>query len=266
MRKAGDLPGTGRERDGSQSLLKERLKGYRDGQVDPISAIYWDIHHQRNLGLVLSRSRDRDLMLDVGCGVGKTIIDLQKTGRRCIGVDPLQDISLLRARQRATEAGQELALARSLGECLPFRDGQFDMVLLLSTLQHVADQKKTLKEARRVLKDSGHILVSVPMSRSISTMFFRSGKPAHFTRSFDIRELTRLLEENDFRVSEVTGCGFFPPLTLKVLTLVNMLLGPRLTRSAIAFLDCFAGRLPWAASSAIVLCEARSAGSPKRSR
>jgi len=135
--------------DKNLKLLESRLKGYRDGRINPATRIYWDIHYQLNLGLAINNTREGDAVLDVGCGVGKTLIDLARAGRRCYGIDPLHGISLQKARENAREQGVELALARSQGENLPFRDEQFDMVLLLSTLQHVADQEQTLMEVRR---------------------------------------------------------------------------------------------------------------------
>ncbi len=40
---------------------------------------------------------------------------------------------------------------------LPFRDGEFDVIISMYTLEHVPVPEKALAEMRRVLKDKGHI-------------------------------------------------------------------------------------------------------------
>jgi SAM-dependent methyltransferase len=43
-----------------------------------------------------------------------------------------------------------------------FEDGFFDVVLLLSVLEHVHDPVLVLKESRRVLRENGALLINVP--------------------------------------------------------------------------------------------------------
>lgn len=45
---------------------------------------------------------------------------------------------------------------------LPFRDGEFDIVLCLSVLEHLKEPARAILEIRRVLKMNGKIIVSVP--------------------------------------------------------------------------------------------------------
>ena len=44
-------------------------------------------------------------------------------------------------------------------EVLPFRDGRFDTVLFVTTICFVDDVKLALREAYRVLKGGGHVVI-----------------------------------------------------------------------------------------------------------
>jgi SAM-dependent methyltransferase len=46
-----------------------------------------------------------------------------------------------------------------VGEYLPFKRGSFDTVLIFSVLDHVMDDVKVLREAKRVIRKHGRILV-----------------------------------------------------------------------------------------------------------
>jgi SAM-dependent methyltransferase len=49
-----------------------------------------------------------------------------------------------------------------VSERLPFADGSFDMVLLNEVIEHVDDDDTTLREACRVLKAGGHVVIYAP--------------------------------------------------------------------------------------------------------
>jgi SAM-dependent methyltransferase len=46
---------------------------------------------------------------------------------------------------------------------IPFRGGVFDLVLCVHLLEHVADDRRAMREMHRVLKDGGVAVVSVPL-------------------------------------------------------------------------------------------------------
>jgi ubiquinone/menaquinone biosynthesis C-methylase UbiE len=242
-------------KEGANALekLQSRLKNYRNGQVDPVTRTYWDMHYQLNLKKAIDNTKEGDLILDVGCGTGAIIVDLAKANRTCFGVDPLYEISLLRARSNAAKSNVDVELVQSFSESLPFRARVFDMVLLLSTLQHVADQDKTLQEIKRVLKENGVLLISVPMSNNLFTILRRKKKPEHFTKIFDIENLLKLIKKNGFEIKDVSGCGLFPPLSHKLMIIFYRIFGKNATEKVINTLQLFATCIPSAASSVIIL-------------
>lgn len=240
--------------DNSLTKLESKLKAYREGRIDPVTKAYWEMHYQFNLKLATENTQPGDIILDIGCGSGRIMIDLAKIRRRCVGLDPLYEVSLLRAQKNARDKNADISLVWSFSECLPFKSEIFDMVLLFSTLQHVRDHETTLNEARRVLKERGLLLMSVPTARNISTLFRRAKKPDHFTATFDLRELKIVLDKHGFNLLEVQGCGFFPPFAHRAFIVMQRILGSNAIRKSLGLMDNLAGQFPSSASSVILLC------------
>jgi SAM-dependent methyltransferase len=95
-------------------------------------------------------------MLDIGCGVGTFVQRLAEFSPRVCGVD----IDGERVRRGASASGGGLAVAVS--ENLPFQDGAFDLVLLHEVLEHVRDDALTLREACRVVRPGGNVVIFCP--------------------------------------------------------------------------------------------------------
>jgi SAM-dependent methyltransferase len=92
-------------------------------------------------------------MLDIGCGIGTYVQKLSEFSSRVYGID------VDRSRV-ANVDGRPLAVGVS--ERLPFEDGAFDMVLLNEVIEHVEDDARTLREACRVVRSGGHVVVFAP--------------------------------------------------------------------------------------------------------
>jgi SAM-dependent methyltransferase len=54
-------------------------------------------------------------------------------------------------------------------EALPFADGAFDAVICNHVLEHVNDDRKAMRELRRVLAPGGWALLQVPLRRDLDT-------------------------------------------------------------------------------------------------
>lgn len=104
----------------------------------------------------------KPLILDLGCGTGISTRQLTKFGT-VVGADP--DPVMLRAARRHKNSGvKKYILARA--NKLPFGDETFDVVTAFSAF-HWFDDKKSVKEIRRVLKDGGvFFLANKPGIRS----------------------------------------------------------------------------------------------------
>jgi len=88
------------------------------------------------------------LGLEIGAGTGRFLVPLGVT----IGVEPAWHMAAL-ARNRGVRA------CRAIGEALPFRQGQFDFALLVTVICFVSDVPTLLREARRVLRRDGVLII-----------------------------------------------------------------------------------------------------------
>lgn len=93
-------------------------------------------------------------VLDVGCGAGKILIELQDQGWETHGVDTI----LTQGKQR----GLTLKKVNLQTEPLPFPANYFDAVICLDTLEHIQDDGRLAAEMARVVKKPGAVIISVP--------------------------------------------------------------------------------------------------------
>ncbi len=108
-------------------------------------------------------------ILDIGCGTGRhTAAAFRLPGVTAVGAD-VNWIELCQARSRLQlhqrlgeyDEGQWALTAADIGS-LPFKACSFQLVICSEVLEHVADHRRALAEAARVLQP-GHLLaVSVP--------------------------------------------------------------------------------------------------------
>lgn len=116
----------------------------------------WRFGQDRRLALVAAHvPLEGRRILDIGCGVGMYVGKFRELSDRVWGVDVEYD----RVR-RGSAALPGLSVAR--GEDLPFRDASFDVVFLHEVLEHVDDDAQTVREALRVVRPGGHVVIYVP--------------------------------------------------------------------------------------------------------
>ncbi|MGB3919689.1 class I SAM-dependent methyltransferase [Methanothrix sp.] len=129
--------------------------------------------------------------LEVGAGTGRFTLPL---GIR-IGVEPARAMA-----ERARARGVEIIYA--LAEALPFRDGAFDFVLMVTTICFLKDPLSAIQEAKRVLKPGGALIIGMidrdsPAGRDYE-MKKKTSKFYRYARFYSAREALSWLEDLDF--------------------------------------------------------------------
>lgn len=96
-------------------------------------------------------------VLDLGCAGGFTAEALDDRGAQVTGLDPAEK-AIAAARAHAEAHGRNIRYDVGVGEELPYCDAQFDAVVCVDVLEHVADLSKVVDEVTRVLRPGGMFL------------------------------------------------------------------------------------------------------------
>jgi SAM-dependent methyltransferase len=113
-----------------------------------------------HLALSLLPAEPVDRLLEVGYGSGVFLPELARHCRRLYGVD-IHDHSAEVAEQLA-RSGLSAELAEADAARLPYPDGHFDAVVVLSSLEFVDDIDAVAAEMARVVSPAGRVVVVTP--------------------------------------------------------------------------------------------------------
>lgn len=99
-------------------------------------------------------------ILHVGCNAGTTSYFLTDYGY-VVGID-INKNAILKARELFEEHNKKGLFIHSDVENMDFVDNSFDCCIILEVLEHLYEAEQTIKEVRRVVKNGGYVLISVP--------------------------------------------------------------------------------------------------------
>lgn len=161
---------------------------------------WWFIGRRRIVLAVLNNHLDsagdqRPLrILDLGCGTGTMLSHLRQFGE-AEGVDAdEQAVGFCHA--RGEDRVQLLESPR-----LPFPDDSFDLLTALDVLEHIEDDRSTLREVARVLRPGGLLLATVPAYR---WMWGAQDEISHHFRRYSAGELKLKIHEAGLSTTRLT--------------------------------------------------------------
>lgn len=161
------------------------------------------------------RTDDR-LILDVGCGAGSLVGELERGGFEATGFD-ISD----RAVEIASARYPSSTFVRHSAEDLPWpvASQSQDVVAAFEVIEHLLRPRALLQGAREALRNGGHIAISTPYHGRIKDVVISLiAFDHHFApegdhiRFFTDAALRRLLASNGFEVEGVRHFGRFAPL------------------------------------------------------
>ena len=139
-------------------------------------------------------------ILDIGCGTGETLTFMKKIFSK----SKLQGIDYLPEAVKYTRGRGHSAL-RADALHLPFAAAAFDAVLLLDVIEHIKNDSGVIKEAKRVLKPGGVIILTAPALSFIwSAHDVGQGHERRYTRHL----LLRLAAKNKMAVPFISYFNF----------------------------------------------------------
>ena len=189
---------------------------------------WWEAGHLRSLRE--SRISRSDRILDLGCGSGHLIAALRDIGfRHVLGVDPFIAAEILHrngTRVLKCEAGEVT--------------GQFDLVMMHHSLEHVWDQHQIMNDIARLLAPAGRCIIRIPTIDSwaweeYGPDWVQLDPPRHFYLH-SRGSISRLLESVGLKVSAIVDDSW-----------AFQILGSEKVRRGYSLLDPETGRPDYAA-------------------
>jgi len=98
-------------------------------------------------------------ILDIGCGAGVLCEPLARLGATVVGVDPGQS-NIAMARQHARDAKLAIDYRCTTAEVLADAGEQFDIVLAMEVIEHVADARIFLSRCSELVRTGGLMILS----------------------------------------------------------------------------------------------------------
>lgn len=99
-------------------------------------------------------------VLDVGCGPGFMLDELDSRAGQIVGMDLSFEMLRCARHRNAQRFASRLVMGDALA--LPFSDASFDLVVSMGTLEYVSRPGRMLSELRRVLAPDGTLAITYP--------------------------------------------------------------------------------------------------------
>lgn len=140
-------------------------------------------------------------VLDIGCHQGEFLKYLGQKIAPSAGLDPLY--------QGDGHFGDHILYPKEFNEGLPFKEGSFDTVTLLATIEHMHNKEAIAREARRLLRPGGLVIITVPspfVDKILSILLiFRvvDGMSLEEHHGFSPDELPAIFVQEGFRLAKM---------------------------------------------------------------
>ncbi len=144
---------------------------------------------------------------DIGCAAGSFLDHVRGLAAEAVAIDPAK-------LYHASLAARGYDTASSVSEALEHHRGRLDYVFCFSVIEHVADPKALLTEARDLLAEGGQLVVSTPNRDDILMSLLPGEYPAFFYRAvhrwyFDAESLSACGRHAGLKVESVRAIHRF---------------------------------------------------------
>jgi SAM-dependent methyltransferase len=175
---------------------------YYDHFSDSYERGRWYGYHQMidDLEVEVTAPYARDArVLELGCGTGLILARIAEFAKEAVGIDLSEGMA-----QRARDRGLDVHIGSVCD--LPFEDDRFDLAYSFKVLAHIPDIEAAIREAARVTRPGGHLLLEFYNPWSLRYLAKRVAGPQPigenrteadiFTRWDSPRAIPRLLPPN----------------------------------------------------------------------
>lgn len=179
---------------------------YRDYEAGATKDYFYFKAKGELMGTLLAKTgkeKDRKI-LEVGAGTGDDIESVARLG----------EVYVLDINSDALDLiPDELVIEKKCCDVnkIPYPANYFDLVLLFDVLEHVEDDKKVMKEIRRVLRDGGHLILTVP---AFNILYSTHDKALGHIRRYNMREVAEKLSMLNKQETGYWVSLFFAPIAI----------------------------------------------------
>ncbi|MDH5399037.1 MAG: class I SAM-dependent methyltransferase [Cyclobacteriaceae bacterium] len=147
-------------------------------------------------------------VMDVGCAVGTFLLHLQKKHKSHIsGVDFKEGLNF--------PGFDQISFYEGLFHEQNLPENHFDLVTMWHFFEHDYNPVDTLKQARKILKKEGKLIIEVPRLDSFTFRLFGNKWPGvqapQHTALYSKKTIVEMVEKNGFKVEQYLPYGAFPP-------------------------------------------------------
>jgi len=204
-------------------------------------------HYINRHDLIYKWLENADVLLDIGCASGEQSNLFSGKCNKVCAIDPNENL-LRTAKKKYPHINFKIGCA----EEIPFKNETFDLVVMSDVLEHVENERKSLDEAYRVLKENGALILTAPNKGLFNFMdidnyswlfrkIFRikSEKPGYQNKHkhYSLKEIKKLFG-NKFEILKLYRSSFFlSPLISNLRLLIRHTFGEGLELRIKPYLD-----------------------------
>lgn len=163
--------------------------------------------------VIFPENSNKEIVLDLGCGVGFWTVELARRGVNKITASDLTEKALELTKKRTRLYGFEVELVQQNAEKMTFPDECFSHVNCLGVIHHTPNPRACIEDIARILRPNGTAVISVyykniflnlwPFFRPFAKIIFHSGGGLkgrgreNIYSIDDVNEIVRLYDGNN---------------------------------------------------------------------
>lgn len=184
----------------NDACLQERNRLYRQHGYDSGEAARYVL---KRVGRLSGR------VLEIGTGKGRFLVQLARKAEKVVTVDPNEaEQKFAKLNTAHKRVRHKIRFVVADGADLPFADASFDAVVSVNALHHIRNLPGVLREALRVIKPNGKIVLSDFNAHGFRIMdrIHRAEGRIHEHLKYDVASIIGLFRRNGWRVARSSGC------------------------------------------------------------